>query len=68
MLLTYRYRLLPTKRQHATLADICEAQRLLYNAALRQNLLIKAEGADEAEVWRELDRQATALNVVIACR
>ena len=38
MILTYRYRLLPTKRQHAALAAICEAQRILYNAALEERI------------------------------
>ncbi|MEJ0047090.1 MAG: helix-turn-helix domain-containing protein [Rhodospirillales bacterium] len=38
MFLTYRYRLLPTKRQHAALADILEQQRLLYNAALQERI------------------------------
>lgn len=38
MILTYRYRLLPSKRQHAALAAICEAQRILYNAALEERI------------------------------
>jgi putative transposase len=36
--LRYRYRLLPTKRQHAALAAICESQRQLYNAALQERI------------------------------
>lgn len=35
---TYRYRLLPTKRQHQALRDICENQRQLYNAALQERI------------------------------
>ena len=38
MFLTYKYRLLPNKRQHKVLADICEAQRQLYNAALEERI------------------------------
>ena len=38
MILTYRYRLLPSKRQHAALVAICEAQRQLYNAALEERI------------------------------
>lgn len=38
MILTYRYRLLPSKRQHAVLAAICEAQQQLYNAALEERI------------------------------
>lgn len=34
VILTYRYRLLPSKRQHAALARLCEEQRVFYNAAL----------------------------------
>ena len=36
--LTYKYRLLPTRRQHVALASVCEAQRLLYNAALEERI------------------------------
>ena len=38
VVLTYKYRLLPTKRQHAALADILESQRLLYNGALQHRI------------------------------
>ena len=36
--LTYKYRLLPTKKQHAALASILEDQRQLYNAALQERI------------------------------
>jgi putative transposase len=36
--LTYKYRLLPTRRQHSALTDILEAQRQLYNAALGERI------------------------------
>ena len=38
MFLTYKYRLLPSKRQHRALEAICEAQRVLYNAALEERI------------------------------
>src|SRR5260221_14406330 len=38
MILTYRYRLMPTRQQHAALADLCESQRQLYNAALEERI------------------------------
>jgi putative transposase len=36
--LSYRYRLLPTRRQHTALARILEDQRQLYNAALAERI------------------------------
>jgi putative transposase len=36
--LTYKYRLLPTREQHAALEKICESQRQLYNAALEERI------------------------------
>lgn len=36
--LTYRRRLLPSKKQHIALADICESQRELYNGALEHRI------------------------------
>ena len=38
MILTYRYRLLPTKQQHRALETILESQRQLYNAALEERI------------------------------
>lgn len=38
MILTYRYRLLPSKRQHAALTGLLDAQRVLYNAALEERI------------------------------
>jgi putative transposase len=37
-MLTYKYRLLPTKRQHRALEAILESQRQLYNAALEERI------------------------------
>ncbi len=36
--LTFKYRLLPNKKQHTALADILESQRVLYNAALEERI------------------------------
>jgi putative transposase len=36
--LTYKFRLLPTRKQHTALASILEAQRQLYNAALEERI------------------------------
>ena len=38
VILTYRYRLLPTKRQYGALETILESQRQLYNAALEERI------------------------------
>jgi putative transposase len=39
MLLTYKYRLCPTRQQHRALKAILEQQRQLYNAALEERIL-----------------------------
>ncbi len=38
MFLTYRFKLMPTKSQYATLDRLCEDQRQLYNAALEERV------------------------------
>lgn len=38
IVLSFKYRLLPTKRQHAALARVLEEQRQLYNAALEERI------------------------------
>lgn len=38
IVLSYRYRLLPNKAQYRALAEICESQRHLYNAALAERI------------------------------
>lgn len=35
---TFKYRLLPTRRQHKELTDLAESQRQLYNAALQERI------------------------------
>jgi hypothetical protein len=36
MPLTYRYKLEPSRAEYARLGTMCEAHRLLYNAALQE--------------------------------
>src|SRR6185436_19477959 len=57
MILTYRYRLLPTKRQHRALETILESQRQLYNAALEERI----EAYRKAGVTRTYFDQTKAL-------
>ena len=72
--LSYRYRLLPTKAQHATLVKILESQRLLYNAALEERIgAYRRTGRGRTymdqcgalTVWRgfDSDARATPLNI-----
>ncbi len=52
MLLTYRYKLQPTKKQYVELDRICEQQRILYNAALQERV----------DAWRKAKISITKLN------
>jgi putative transposase len=70
MILTYRYRLLPTKGQHRALEAILEAQRQLYNAALEERIdAYRKAGLTRTYVdqtkalteWRQSDPEARAL-------
>lgn len=38
MLVSYRYKLRPTRAQYARLAELCEGQRLFYNDALQERI------------------------------
>ncbi len=75
MILTFKYRLLPTSAQHATLAAILEGQRLLYNAALEERIgCYRHTGEGRSYVdqckglteWRYLDPEAAAVPVSFA--
>lgn len=57
MIVTYRYRLLPAKRQHRALEEILESQRQLYNAALEERI----DAYRKAHVTRTYIDQAKAL-------
>src|SRR5258706_6560770 len=72
MILTYRYRLLPTKRQHLALQSILESQRQLYNAALEERIDAYRKAGitrsyfDQTKAlteWRQSDPEASALAV-----
>ena len=71
MVLTYRYRLLPTKRQHRALESLLESQRELYNAALEERIGAFRQGVkrhyfDQAKaltLWRHSDTDAASYPV-----
>lgn len=72
MILTFRYRLLPTKRQHRALEVILECQRQLYNAALEERIDAHRKANltrtyfDQSKAlteWRQSDPEASALPV-----
>ena len=72
MILTFRYRLLPTRRQHRALEAILEKQRQLYNAALEERIgAFRKAGRSPAYFdqckglteWRRDDADARALPV-----
>jgi putative transposase len=52
MILTYRYKVAPTRAQHATLDRLCELQRQLYNAALQER----------CEAWKKNGLSITKLD------
>ena len=72
MILTYHYRLLPTKQQHRALEAILESQRQLYNAALEERIdayrkaHVTRTYFDQTKAlteWRQDDSEASALPV-----
>ncbi|MEX2430933.1 MAG: transposase, partial [Dehalococcoidia bacterium] len=65
--LTFKFRVLPSKQQHAALAHVCEQQRQLYNAALQERLDYYAKTGkgrtyiDQCKAlteWRQVDADA----------
>jgi putative transposase len=52
MLLTYRFKLAPTKAQYVALDELCEDQRRLYNAALQERV----------EAWKKQQVSITKLD------
>lgn len=73
-ILTYRYRLLPTQKQHTALVKILEDQRQLYNAALEERIACYQKTGKgrtyhgqckELTEWRRSDDEArsTPLNI-----
>ena len=74
MILTYRYRLLPARRQHRALEQILESQRQLYNAALEERIdAYRKAGVTRTYIdqtkalteWRRSDPDAPALPVCL---
>src|SRR5258708_16185728 len=74
MILTYRYRLLPTKQQHRALEAILESQRQLYNAALEERIdayrkaNVTRTYFDQTRAlteWRQDDQEASALPLAL---
>jgi len=74
MILTYAYRLLPTKRQHRALENLLESQRQLYNAALQERIEayrkanITRTYFDQTKAlteWRQSDPEASAIPVAL---
>ena len=72
MIVTYRHRLLPTKRQHRVLEQILESQRQLYNAALEERVdAYRKVGLARTYIdqtkalteWRQSDQDASAIPV-----
>ena len=70
MIVTFRYRLLPTKAQHRALEQILEAQHQLYNAALEERIgayrkagknLTYFDQAKSLTQWRNDDAEASGL-------
>ena len=69
-MLTYRYRLLPARRQHRALERILEDQRQLYNAALEERIGAHRKAGitrrylDQCKAlteWRQSDSDAAAI-------
>src|SRR5258706_2833404 len=72
MIVTFRYRLLPTKREHRAHQQIRESQRQLYNAALEERIgAYRKAGLTRTYIdqtkalteWRRSDPEACALPV-----
>jgi len=70
MYLTYKYRLLPTRKQHHALTGMLEAQRALYNAALQERIgCYRTTGKSRSYIdqckalteWRRGDPEASAV-------
>jgi len=54
IVVTYKYRLLPNKRQHALLAAIRESQRHLYNGGLEHRIGAYRKGGKTITLYSQL--------------
>ena len=70
MIVTYKYRLRPSKKQHQALDSIVESQRQLYNAALEERIdAYRKQGIKRTYIdqtrglteWRQSDPEAREL-------
>ena len=69
MILTFQYRILPSKSQHRALESLLESQRVLYNAALEERIGAYRRGVnrtyiDQAKAltqWRQSDPDAASI-------
>lgn len=70
MFLTYKYLLLPTKRQRQELDSVCEEQRQLYNGALQERNWVYEKSKKGLTLynqfkslveWRNIDQEASKL-------
>ena len=59
MVVTYQYRLLPSKPQHRALETLLEAQRILYNAALEERIGAHRRGV--SVTWVDQFRSLTEI-------
>ncbi|MBC8021974.1 MAG: IS200/IS605 family element transposase accessory protein TnpB [Burkholderiales bacterium] len=73
MILTYQYRVVPTKSQHRALEALLESQRLLYNAALEERIGAYRRGVSRKYIdqtkalteWRRSDPEASFVPVAL---
>lgn len=74
MIITYRYRMMPTRRQHRALERILESQRELYNAALLERIEAYRKAGvhrsyfDQCKAltdWRSTDNEAASLPLCV---
>jgi putative transposase len=69
MILTYEYRLVPSKAQHRALEALLESQRVLYNAALEERIGAYRRGVSLTYIdqfkglteWRRTDPEAASV-------
>ena len=75
IIVSFKFRLLPSKRQHAALARILEDQRHLYNAALQERIDVYRKTGrgrsymDQCKAlteWRATDECQPDMNALLA--
>jgi putative transposase len=69
MIMTYQYRLVPSRKQHRALEELSESQRQLYNAALEERIGAYRHGVTLTYIdqtkhlaeWRQSDAEAASV-------